>query len=192
MATIKKELQNTLADKLYPGAYALKDVALVTMGAALTAGLAQVSIPTYPVPFTLQPLGVLLAGLLLGSKRGAVSQLTYIVAGTLGLPIFAGAKAGLPVGPTAGYLYGFILVAWLMGFLAEKKWDRKPLKTAAALLIGNLVMLCAGASWLSMFVGGIVPAFKFGVAPFLLTNGLQSLVAVALLPGAWSLLKKFE
>ncbi|MHB1713002.1 MAG: biotin transporter BioY [Acidimicrobiales bacterium] len=192
MATLKRESHITLVDKLYPQAYLLKDIVFVTAGAALTAGLAQVTIPTYPVPFTLQPLGVLLAGLLLGSKRGAVSQLAYLVAGTCGLPVFAAGRTGLPIGPTAGYLYGFILVAWLMGFLAEKQWDRKPLKTAAALVIGNLVMLCAGASWLSMFVGGMIPAFKLGIAPFLLTNGLQSLAAVVLLPGAWGLLRKFE
>lgn len=101
-------------------------VALVVAGSLLVALLAQVSIPLpfTPVPVTGQTLGVLLVGGALGSRLGAASLALYLGEGAIGLPVFAGGVGGLPVGPTGGYLVGFVLMAYVVGYLAERGWDR--------------------------------------------------------------------
>lgn len=170
----------------------LYDAALV-LGASLVIALsAQVAIqlPFSPVPITGQTMAVLLVGALLGSRRGALAVLAYIAQGLAGLPVFAGGAAGLTrlFGPTGGYLVGFVAAAFLVGWLAERGWDRRFGTTLAAMTLGNLVIYGVGAVWLAVFVGGVSRAWSLGVVPFLPGDAIKIVLAAVLLPGGWKLL----
>lgn len=168
------------------------DAALVLAGSWLIALSAQVAVPLpfSPVPVTGQTAAVLLVGALLGSRRGSLAVLVYIAQGAAGLPVFAGGAFGLSrvLGPTGGYLLGFVAAAFLVGLLAERGWDRRPLTTAAAMALGNVVIYTVGALWLAVFVGGLRQALAVGVVPFLPGDLLKIAVAAILLPAGWKLL----
>lgn len=149
--------------------------------AALTAVGAHVSLPLpfSPVPVTLQTLFVLLSALVLGGKLGALSQLLYVAAGALGLPVFAGGRggAGALLGPTGGYLFGFVAGAYAAGLLAERlgRGRRGLLLSAAA---GTCVIYAFGALWLSSVAGlGLWGALAVGVLPFLPGDAAKVLLA---------------
>ncbi|GHF40899.1 biotin transport system substrate-specific component [Deinococcus metalli] len=184
----------TLAQTLAPQRTLTRDVALVLGGALLIALLAQVEIPLKPVPVTLQTLGVLLVGAALGWRRGAATLGTYIAAGTLGLPVFAGGAAGLAklAGPTGGYLIGFLLAATLVGWLMERlALDRRVVGTAAAMLLGTAVIYAVGLPWLSVTTGLHGRALlTAGLLPFLPGDALKLGLAALLLPGAWQLTRR--
>lgn len=116
---------------------------------------AQVAVPTQPVPFTLQTMIVLLAGAFLGSKNGAYSQIAYILAGVIGLPVFAGLSFGIATlfGPTGGYLLSFPFAAFLVGYILEKKRNSNSI-IIMSFILGQLLILLAGASYLSLFIIG--------------------------------------
>jgi biotin transport system substrate-specific component len=170
------------------GVWLAANVVLVVAGSLLTALAAQVSIPLpfTPVPITGQTFAVLLVGAALGRRRGAASMALYVAQGLAGLPVFAGGKAGLAVllGPTGGYLIGFIAAAFVTGWLAERGWDRRPLTTALAMVFGNLVIYLFGVSWLAVFVG-ISKAPLLGMVPFIPGDILKIVLATAALPEAW-------
>ncbi len=133
----------------------------------LTFLSAQVEVPVQPVPFTLQTMIVLLSGAFLGPVNGAISQLLYIAAGALGLPVFAGFGFGLAtlLGPTGGYLAAFPLAAFLVGFLIEK--NKSSVMVFISMLIGTASILFSGALYLSLFVNGdFQTAFNSGVLIF--------------------------
>lgn len=149
---------------------------------ALTAVAAQIAIPIGPVPISLCTCAVFLSGALLGPKLGAVSQAVYVLLGAVGVPVFAMLKGGLSVlsGPTGGYIAGYILAAWLVGFLTQR---RKPSFSIflLAMLAGFFAYMIPGTCWY-MFVthSGLVSAFMVCVAPFLLGDALKMLLAAAL------------
>ncbi len=115
---------------------------------------AQVTVPTQPVPFTLQTMIVLLSGAFLGARNGALAQITYLLAGSLGLPIFAEFGFGFAklFGPTGGYLLAFPIAAFITGLIIENK--RSTLRIAAAMIFGSLVILLSGSLFLSLFMNG--------------------------------------
>lgn len=168
------------------------DLALILGGSLCIALSAQVAVklPFSPVPVTGQTLAVLLAGALLGSRRGALAVLVYIGQGLLGLPVFAGGAVGWArlAGPTGGYLIGFVLAAYLVGLLAERGWDRRPATTVGAMLLGNTIIYACGLLWLSGFVGGLAKAVPLGLTPFLPGDLLKIALAAVLLPVGWKLL----
>ena len=183
-----------LADRL--GSRTLvTDVALIAAGAALTAGAAQIVIPMWPVPITGQTFAVLFVGATLGSLRGALSMLLYIGLGIAGLPVFAEGGAGLAklTGPTGGYMIGFVLAAALVGWLAQKQWDRKVLGTIGAFLAGTVVIYAVGLPWLSVALGqlgypnDLNATLQAGLYPFIPGDLIKALVAGGLLPLAWKL-----
>lgn len=170
------------------GARLYRHLAAVVLGALLLTLSAKVQIPFWPVPMTLQMVAVMGLALLLGPRLAVAAFATYLAAGAVGLPVFAGTPArgiGLAymTGPTGGYLAGFLLASALVGRLAGAAgglW-----RNAAALLAGLLVVYGAGAGWLCLFVP---PArvLEVGVLPFLAGDLLKvALVAVGfrLLPG---------
>ncbi len=164
-----------------------REALLIVGGTALMAGVAQLAIPLKPVPITFQTLGVLLIGAAYGWKRGGATMFTYVAAGTAGLPIFAEGKSGPAVlfGFTGGYLAGFIFAAALVGFLAERGWDRTPWMTALAMLLGNVVIYLFGLPWLAVVAHQPASyAVQFGLLPFLLGDGIKLIAAVVLLPAA--------
>ena len=161
--------------------------------AAVTAVAAQISVPLFPVPFTLQVLAVVLSGLLLGSRYGALAQVIYVLLGVVGVPVFAGFKAGLGVvlGPTGGYLISYPLaaaVAGLAAYAARNTPRRRALWTS--LLAGTaalaIIYLC-GATWLAVVTKlPFAAALAQGVLPFVASDlikvALAALVAVAVAP----------
>ena len=164
--------------------------ALVVFGSLLLAVSAQFKIPLYPVPVTGQTLVVLLIGMTYGPRLGGVTIAAYLFEGALGLPVFAGGAAGVAVlmGPTAGYLFGFLLAATAMGYLAERGIGRTVVSTIAAMVIGNCVIYLCGALWLANFIGSD-QAIAAGVLPFLYGDALKLVVAAGLMPWAWRAVK---
>jgi biotin transport system substrate-specific component len=168
-----------------------REVALILGGSLLIALAAQIQVvlPFSPVPITGQTFAVLLLGALYGSRRGPATVVTYLALGVIGLPVFAGGAFGVArlVGPTAGYLVGFLPAAFVVGLLSERGWDRKPWATAVSMIIGNGIMYVAGVLWLSRFVGW--PAvLSTGFLPFLAGDALKIALATILLPAGWKLI----
>lgn len=135
-----------------------KDLTLIAMFAALTAVGAQLSIPTQPVPFTLQILFSMYAGILLGAKKGALSQIIYVVLGLIGLPIFAGFSGGLQtvLSPTFGYLLGFIACAYVIGLITERFKDVNLFKLSLATVSGLFVVYLIGVPYLYLILNKVV------------------------------------
>jgi biotin transport system substrate-specific component len=176
-----------LADAL-PGAWA-RDVALVCAGAGLTVLGAQISIhvPPSPVPVTGQTLAVVIAGASLGWKRGAASQLLYLLLGLL-LPVYADGAQGWDViwGATGGYLVGFVVAAAMIGRLAELGADRRPAIAFAAFCAGQLAIFGIGVPWLQVSTGmAWSTAIHDGFTIFIVGGLIKALVAAAAVPAAW-------
>ena len=169
---------------------ALTKAALVVFGSLLLAVSAQFKIPLYPVPVTGQTLVVLLIGMTYGPRLGGITMAAYLFEGAIGLPVFAGGNAGMAVlfGPTGGYLFGFLLAAVAMGYLAERGMGRSVVSTVIAMVIGNIVIYLCGASWLAGFIG-FGKAMAAGVLPFLYGDALKLAVAAGLMPLAWRAVK---
>lgn len=169
------------------------DIALVVTGAALTAALAQVVVPMWPVPITGQTLAALLVGASLGWVRGASAIALYAVVGLLGVPISAptidgGHLTGLAwlAAPSFGYVVGMVLAAALVGWLAQLKWDRRIWLALAAFLAGEVVIYSVGLPWLAVVTHGTPEqVLAWGLTPFLVGDLVKALIAGAMLPAAW-------
>jgi len=169
-------------------------VAFVTV---LTAIAAQVSIPLpfTPVPFTFQPMIVLVGGLALGARLGMSSQILYLALGMAGLPVFAASPILPPgvarlLGPTGGYLMSYPFAACLAGYLAERGFDRRYTTSVVAMSAGLAVIFLVGVSWLGFVVQpsrGVAGALAAGFYPFVLPDLLKLLAAAGVMPGLWRL-----
>jgi len=169
------------------------DVVLV-LGASLFIALSAriaAPVPFSPVPVTGQTLAVLLTGALLGSRRGALGVLAYLAEGAMGLPVFAGGGAGIPwlLGPTGGYLCGFVVAAFLTGWLAEQGWDRRFGTTVAMMGLGNAAIYLLALPYLALSVG-MEQVLSLGLYPFVVGDIAKSLATALLLPSAWRLLSR--
>lgn len=195
MAAAKSQTPLTLSDAVFPASETarrlLRDALLIVGGCLFTAALAQVKIPLgfTPVPITGQTLAVLLVGATLGSWRGGAALLLYLIAGAW-LPFYAGGAAGF-VGSIAsgGYIVGFIPAAFVVGWLCERGWDRKPW-VLLAMLAGNIILYIPGLLWLSRFIApawDCAGALACGLYPFILGDLIKLYAASLLLPGGWAL-----
>jgi biotin transport system substrate-specific component len=181
-----------LADRVLPR-HLVIDITLIVLGAALTAGLAQVSIPLWPVPITGQTLAVLLVGASLGAVRGGLSLAVYAAAGIAGLPVFAPEDDGSHttgwvaiLGPTGGYIIGFIVAAAFIGWLAQREWDRKFFKAALTFVGGSLIVFAIGLPWLAFVLGtDVETTLQYGLYPFIIGGIVKAAIAAGLLPLAW-------
>jgi biotin transport system substrate-specific component len=164
------------------------DLGLVAAGSLLVALAAQVAVPLpfTPVPVTAQPFAVLLVGAALGARRGALAMLLYLAEGAGGWPVFAGGALGVAklVGPSGGYLVGFVPAAFVTGALAERGWDRRFVTTWAAMALGSAALYACGLPWLARFVGAD-RVVALGLAPFLVGDVLKQLLAALALPLGW-------
>jgi biotin transport system substrate-specific component len=173
----------------------LRNVLLAVAGSLALWVSAKVQIPFFPVPLTLQTLVVLLIGMAYGWKLGAATVGLYLLQGAMGLPVFAGTPEkgiGLAymMGPTGGFLLGFVLAAALVGYLAQRGWDRNIATTALAMLLGNAIIYVPGLLWLGSVVGWDKPVLQWGMTPFLLGDLAKLIVAALLMPSIWKLLSK--
>ena len=189
----------TLADRIFSRGL-VTDIILIAAGTALTSILAQIAIPLWPVPITGQTFSVLFVGATLGVTRAALSMVLYLAIGLLGLPIFAPEAdgshvTGLPalLGPTGGYLIGFILAAAFVGWLAQREWDRKWLRTLLAFLGGTVLIYAVGLPWLFVALSNLhVPnplqaTLAGGLYPFLIGDAIKAILAAVILPLVWRL-----
>jgi biotin transport system substrate-specific component len=172
-------------------------VALVVGGSLLIAGLAQITVklPFTPVPFSGQTLGVLLVGGSLGAMLGAASVLLYLAEGAIGLPFYAEGKSGIDVlgfaSATGGYLWAFLVAAFVVGLLAKRGWDRGIGSSIGAMLVGEVIIFVIGVSWLAAAID--VPATKaleFGLYPFIVGDAIKLFLAAGALPLAWRMVGK--
>jgi biotin transport system substrate-specific component len=188
----------TIARVIVPRSAVATGVLMVGF-ALFTALSAQIVIPVpgSPVPITGQTLAVLLAGAVLGAKAGAGSQLIYWAMGAAGLPFYSDATGGweAATGATAGYLFGFIAAAWLIGTLAERGKDRSIDSALPAFLAGNTVIYVFGVTWLLISVPSITTmtqALTVGLLPFVVGDAVKILAAGILLPAAWKMVSSLR
>ena len=186
------------------------DLGLVILGSLVVAALAQVSIHFRFVPITGQTLGVLLVATTLGAPRGVAAIALYLTEGAAGLPVFAEGTAGLeylvlmdPLHVSGGYLWGFLVGAGVVGFLAERGWDRRIGSALGAMFLGNLAIYLVGLPWLAVSLGIPVvdpaaspcdlatasgcDALELGLYPFVVGDTIKLLLAAGALPAAWRL-----
>ena len=166
----------------------LFDLTCVFGGSALIALSALISIrlPFGPVPVTAQTMTVLLLGAMMGKTRALASVLLYLGQGIAGLPVFAGGMFGMAylLGPTGGYLIGFLPAVFITGYFAERGWGRKVGTAFLAMLAGNIAIYACGLPWLAYFVG-TDKVLALGLAPFIPGDLVKLIFATAILPTGW-------
>ena len=161
----------------------LMQAALLLTGTGVLALASQIAVPMVPVPITLQTLAITMIGVLYGWRLGALTVLAWLGEAMMGLPVLAGGSGGLApfVGPTAGYLAAFPIIAALAGYLAEKGWTgTHVVKSFLAHLSANILSLAIGGAWLAYLIG-VEKGLSLGVTPFILGAVLKSALAAALL-----------
>lgn len=189
--------RSTLIETVWPAGPAsaiVRTVLLALVGTALLTLSAKVKVPFYPVPMTMQTFVVLVIGAAYGWRLGSLTILAYLAEGALGLPVFAdtpekGIGLAYMMGPTGGYLAGFVAAAAFVGWLAERGWDRSPARLFAAMALGHAVLFCFGVAWLASYLG-IEKAWMAGVAPFYLATLLKTALGTAVVLGGWSVAKR--
>ena len=173
----------------------LTKMLMVVVGSLALWASAKIQIPFYLVPMTMQTTVVFMIGMAFGWRLGGLTILLYLFEGAMGLPVFSGTPEkgiGLAyiMGPTGGYLLGFFFAAVVLGWLAEKGWDRNYFSTAIAMVLGNAIIYAVGVSWLGSIVGWDKPVLEWGMMPFLLGDAIKLVLASLLLPLTWKLLGK--
>lgn len=186
----------------------LRSALLAILGSLFVAASAQIQVPLWPVPVTGQTFAVLVVGIAYGARLGGATLALYLAEGAAGLPVFANwaAGPGAIVGPTGGYLVGFVAAAAAAGWLAERGWSRSVIGTAGAMVAGNLVIYALGLAWLTQFFAGpgatyvaatgaetaFGAAIAKGLLPFLLGDALKIALAACLMPLAWKAIRRFR
>ena len=193
----------TLSQALFPSRSTLMQVLMVLAGTLFIAIAAQINVPYYPVPATFQTLAVLVVGLAYGSRLGAVTLLVYLAEGAMGLPVFANFNnAAAFVGPTAGFLFGFVAMAWLAGLAAERGLAANVFKASIVGLVLSALLYIPGiawpmsvanafgidAGWVSKGLGDFY--WVHFMKPFLVGDAIKAILAALVVTGAWSLFKK--
>ena len=170
----------------------LRMVVLASLMAALTAVGAYIYVPIGPVPIILSTLFVVLSGLLLGSRWGLTSMALYLLVGAIGLPVFSGGKGGFAhfLGPTGGYLFGYLVASWITGFISERSPGRMILDIFAV-IIGSLALYAFGVPWLKLVTHmSWTKALMVGVLPFLIGDAIKACVVVILARSVRPILKR--
>lgn len=184
------------------------DAGIVVAGVVFVALLAQVTIPLPIVPITGQTLAVLVVGASLGAVRAASSLALYALVGVLGVPVFSEGTSGAAVlfGATGGFIIGFIISAALVGWMSERHWDRRFVKALLTFVVGTVVTFAVGLPWLFAWFSFVGPetytawgyatalqgTIESGLLPFVLPGIVKAVIAAALIPGAWALVRAID
>lgn len=147
-----------------------------------------------PVDISMQTLAVFVIAAAFGMRLGVATLLLYMAEGAMGLPVFQGTpEKGIGVaymlGSTGGYLAGFVVMAAIVGWAADRGWDRHPIKLFNAILVAEIVMMAMGFAWLALLIGP-EKSWQFGVVPFIVGDLIKVGLAASLVPAVWSLLKR--
>ncbi len=196
---MRADQPSTIVAALWPQATAAsarlaRFAALAIAGTIALTLSARAQIPFYPVPLTLQTLVVLMLGAAYGGRLAAATVALYLVEGALGLPVFAGTPEkgiGLAymMGPTGGFLVGFLVAAAFVGFCAERGWDRSVLKLLGVMAIGHAIIFAFGLGWLAAIIGWS-KAWIGGAEPFVIATLVKTLLAAAIVPALWRVLPR--
>lgn len=190
----------TLSQAIVGDTTLLRKALLVLGGSMFIALAAQVSVPMLPVPMTLQTLAILMVGFAYGSRLGAITLLAYLGEGLVGLPVFANAMNGAAfVGPTAGFLVGFVGMAWLAGLAAERGIAKGFFGTAVSAILISALLYVPGVAWPMAVAGGFGlegswvglgadKIWQYFMAPFLIGDVVKAVIAALLVTGAWAAL----
>jgi biotin transport system substrate-specific component len=188
--------QGLLAANIWPDdrSRMLRAAVLALAGSALLTLSAKIQVPFWPVPMTMQTYVVLVLGAMFGARLGAATVLLYLAQGAVGLPVFAGTpEKGLGLaymmGPTGGYLVGFVVAAWVVGLLAERGWDRSIVRLMVAMALGHAIIFAFGVTWLAQLVGWN-KAWMLGVAPFYAATVFKTALGAFTLPAIWAVLAR--
>ena len=168
----------------------IKKIGLVVLGSIALAIVAQLSVG-WPVPMSLQGLAVLIIGFTYGSRLAAATLVAYLAYGAMGLPVFSnGGSLPSLYGPTAGFLYGFVAMAWLAGLAADKGWTKNMFATLIVGLVVSVLLYVPGLAWPAAFLGKTMPELWAGwMAPFLLGDAIKAVIAAMVIAGGWQLVK---
>ena len=170
-----------------------RDLVLALLGAAILTVSAKVQLPMYPVPMTLQTYVVMVIAMAYGWQLGTATVGLYLLQGAIGLPVFAaGGGFAYFLGPTGGYLIGFLVATLAMGWLAERGWDRRLWLVVPAVALGTLLIFTLGVAWLSVPLGSFERAVEAGLMPFLPGAAAKLVLAAATVPAAWHFVKRFR
>lgn len=186
-------MSQTLLAATFPKRTTAGTVLIVLGGSALIALSAQVAVPMWPVPMTLQTLAVLLVGLTAGARLGAAAVLAYLAQGAAGLPVFAGGTGGLAVlaGPTAGFLWGFVPLAFAAGWLVERGLARGFWRTLGCALAVSAGLYLPGVLWLTAVTPlTLARAIELGMLPFLVGDAVKAAIAALAVTGGWAALAR--
>ena len=171
-----------------------KKLAMVVLGSLAIAIAAQISVPMFPVPMTLQTLAITVIGLRFGARMAAATVLVYLGQGAMGLPVFASGGFGLAwlMGPTSGFLWGFVGMAFLTGWLVENGMGRGWLRLFIAAVVPAALLYVPGVAVLAIVVPSLdlSGAFAAGALPFLIGDLVKSGIAALIVVGGWKLLKR--
>ena len=185
-------MQTSLVANIWPQTQTswITKAMLVVLGTILLTISAKIRVPFYPVPMTMQVFVVLALGLVLGFRLALATVLLYLAEGAAYLPVFAGTPErglGLPymIGPTGGYLLGYIFAASAVGVLADRGWSRHWAKAVVACLIGLILIYVPGIVWLGTVIGWDKPVLELGFTPFILGDLLKVLIAALGVTGIW-------
>jgi biotin transport system substrate-specific component len=194
-----------LAPTLLPfaGNRALQEVILVLAGTALIAISAKIKVPFYPVPMTLQTLAIILIGATYGFRLSTLTLLAYLGEGLIGLPVFTNTPPSPAgplyfLGPTGGFLIGFVFLAMVVGYAADRGWDRSVVRIFAAATAGQVILFALGFAWLAWFATlssgatglGVETAMAVGITPFIWGSILKTALAALAVPAAWALVDR--
>lgn len=195
---------NTLLGVFQPKGDAARlasNLATVVLGTLLITICAKINVPVWPVPVTLQGFAIAALSAAFGLRIGVATVALYLLEGAFGLPVFAGASAGIPylMGPTGGFLLGFLVMAAIVGFAADKGASGKPLALFAAMVAADGVLLVLGFAWLLALSGNagwidqsdvVGSAFRGAIQPFIIWDILKMALAALTVTGAWNIVSK--
>ena len=167
---------------------------LAIVGTLLLTVSAKTKVVLGPVDISMQTLAVLLIAAAFGLRLGVATLLLYMAEGAMGFPVFQGTpEKGLGIaymlGSTGGYLAGFVVMAAIVGWAADRGWDRNPVKLFGAMLVAEAIMMAMGFAWLAQLIG-TEKAWQFGVVPFVVGDLIKVALAASLVPAVWPLLSK--
>lgn len=192
---------NTLLAVFLPrgkSARVVANIATIVVGTILIALAAKINVPVWPVPVTLQGFAIAALAAAFGARIGVATVALYLLEGAMGLPVFAtGGGLGYLVGPTGGFLLGFLVMAWIIGTAADRGASARPMTLFGAMLVGDVVLLALGFAWLVFMAGQaqwldqtdiIASAFAGAVQPFIIWDVLKMALAALTVTGLWAFL----
>ncbi|RWB06315.1 biotin transporter BioY [Mesorhizobium sp.] len=167
---------------------------LAIVGTLLLTLSAKTRVLLGPVDISMQTLAVFLISAAFGMRLGVATLLLYMAEGAIGLPVFQGTpEKGIGIaymlGSTGGYLAGFVVMAAIVGWAADRGWDRHPVKLFNAMLVAEIIMMAMGFAWLALLIGP-EKSWQFGVVPFIVGDLIKVGLAASLVPAVWSLLRR--